>query len=74
MSELTLGGIKERGMGLDGCCVTETCRAWYGFDLDRLIRDLGPDWVLPEFVPEFTCTSCGGRLKFYLVGYPPPPG
>jgi hypothetical protein len=28
---------------------------------------------LPEFVPEFTCPDCGGKLKFYLVGYPTTP-
>jgi hypothetical protein len=74
MSDLTLGKIKAAGNGLDGHCVTEGCRTWFGFDLDKLIVDLGPDWVLPEFVPEFTCTECGGPLKFYLVGYPPGAG
>jgi len=69
----TLGKIKADGYGLDGHCV-DGCRAWYNFNLDKLIADLGPDWVLPEFVPEFPCPDCGGRLKFYLVGYPTTPG
>jgi len=69
----TLGAIKARGFHLEGQCVAEGC-GWFAiFDLDRLIDAAGPDYVMPELIPDVDCQLCGGRLKFVLAMLHPEP-
>jgi hypothetical protein len=41
------------------------------FDLDRLIEIVGPDYAVPEIIPDMACTECGGHLKTALAMMPP---
>jgi len=67
----TLGGMKERNVGLEGYCQTDGCGHFYVFNLDNLIASAGPDYVVPEIIPGMVCTACGGDLKFKLGMMPP---
>jgi len=63
----TLGAIKARGFQLEGQCLDPGC-GWFAiFDLDGLIEAAGPDYVMPELIPDVPCQLCGGRLKFVLA-------
>jgi hypothetical protein len=63
----TLAAIKARGFQLEGQCVAPGC-GWFAiFDLDGLIEAAGPDYVMPELIPDVPCQLCGGRLKFVLA-------
>jgi len=69
----TLGAIKARGFHLEGQCVAPGC-GWFAiFDLDGLIDAAGPDYVMPELIPDVNCQLCGGRLKFVLAMLHPEP-
>jgi hypothetical protein len=63
----TLGAIKARGLKLEGQCVAPGCGWFARFDLDSLIEAAGPDYVMPELIPDVPCELCGGRLKFVLA-------
>ncbi len=67
----TLGAIKKRNMALEGYCETEACGQFYAFDVNRLIEDFGAEYLVPEYLPDITCSECGGRLKFKLAMVPP---
>jgi hypothetical protein len=67
----TLGAIKNRNMAVEGYCETEGCGHFYVFDVDRLIEGAGAEYLVPEYLPGFTCSACGGRLKFKLAMMPP---
>ena len=62
----TLGAIKARGLDLAGKCSQAGCGGFASFDLDGLIEAAGPEYVMPELIPEVSCPLCGGRLKFVL--------
>ena len=44
------------------------------FDLDHLIARVGPDYIIPEIIPNMVCTECGGELKTALAMTPPAAG
>jgi len=68
----TLGAIKARGLALEGQCREPGCDWFVTFDIDGLIELAGPDYVMPELIPDVRCQSCGGRLKFMLgMGHRP---
>jgi hypothetical protein len=41
MSDLKLARSMRPGNGLNGHCVTDGCRAWFDFNLHKLITDRG---------------------------------
>jgi hypothetical protein len=63
----TLGAIKAGGFQLEGKCVAPGCGWFARFDVDGLIEAAGPDYVMPELIPDVPCQLCGGRLKFVLA-------
>jgi hypothetical protein len=67
----TLGAIKERGLALEGYCVTNGCGRFYVFDVDKLIATKGATYVVPDILPGIVCTKCGGDLEFKLAMMPP---
>ncbi|MGH6767940.1 MAG: hypothetical protein ACRECO_02845 [Xanthobacteraceae bacterium] len=71
MSAWTLGQVKASNLALEGYCQTEGCDRFYVFDVDQLIEGAGPDFEVPEFIPNVNCTRCGGRLKVHLAAIPP---
>ena len=71
MTGWTLGQIKASNLTLEGYCQTEGCGHFFAFDLDALIARAGPDFAVPEFIPDMNCLQCGGRLKVYLAAIPP---
>lgn len=71
MTGWTLTAIKARNLSLEGYCQTEGCKHFFVFELDRLIAIAGPDYVVPDFIPDMVCTECGGRLKTALAMAPP---
>ena len=71
MTDWTLGAIKARNLALEGYCQTEGCKRFFTFDVDRLIALAGPDYLVPDFIPDMTCSECGGRLKTMLAMIPP---
>ena len=71
MSDWTLAAINANNLSLEAYCQTEGCRHFFVFDVDRLIALAGPDYVMPEIIPEMVCTECGGALKTALAMMPP---
>jgi hypothetical protein len=71
MTDWTLASIKSRNLALEGYCQTEGCKRFFTFDLDRLIGLAGPDYIVPDFIPDMVCTECGGPLKTMLAMAPP---
>ena len=63
----TLAAIKQRNLALEGYCQTPGCGSFYVFNLDGLIDSAGPDYLVPEILPGFTCMECGGALEFKLA-------
>jgi hypothetical protein len=71
MTDWTLAAIKTSNLSLEACCQAEGCRNFFVFDLDRLIARVGPDYIVPEIIPDMVCTECGGELKTALAMMPP---
>jgi len=70
MTGWTLASVKAHNLALEGYCQAEGCNHFYGFDLDRLIADVGGDYAVSE-IPELSCANCGGPLKIMLASIPP---
>jgi len=71
MTDWTLAAIKARNLALEGYCQTAGCKHFFVFDLDRLIAVAGPDYIVPDVIPDMVCTECGGPLKTALAMMPP---
>jgi hypothetical protein len=71
MTDWTLAAIKANNLVLEAYCQTEGCKHFFVFDLDRLIEIAGPDYMIPEIIPDMVCTECGGELKSALAMMPP---
>jgi hypothetical protein len=71
MTDWTLATIKTNNLSLEGHCQAEGCKNFFVFDLDRLIALAGPDYIVPEIIPDMVCTECGGELKTALAMMPP---
>ncbi len=70
MTNWTLAAIKAKNLMLEAYCQTEDCRHFFVFDLDRLIEIAGPNYMIPEIIPDMVCTECGGELKSALAMMP----
>jgi hypothetical protein len=71
MASWTLAAIKANNLSLEAYCQTRDCKHFFVFDLDRLIEIVGPDYAVPEIIPDMACTECGGHLKTALAMMPP---
>jgi hypothetical protein len=71
MTDWTLAAIKANNLSLEAYCQTEGCKHFFVFDLDRLTALAGPDYAVPEIIPDMACTECGGLLKTALAMLPP---
>ena len=70
----TLLAIKQRNLVLEGYCQNDGCGHFYVFDVDRLIASVGPEYLVPEILPDIACTACGGALRAKLAMMPPGAG
>jgi hypothetical protein len=66
----TLSAIRQLNLQLEAYCRSPGC-GWFAlFDLDQLIKDLGPEFELPADGPDMPCQKCGlANLEFRLA-YP----
>ncbi len=70
MSDWTLGSAKAQHLALEAHCEAEGCRRFYRFDLDGLIDEAGPEFLIDD-IPPLTCAACNGPLKIVLASIPP---
>ena len=54
MTDRTLAAIKASSLLLEAYCQAESCKHFFVFDLDQLIAIVGPDYAVPEIVPDIT--------------------
>ncbi|MBI3672263.1 MAG: hypothetical protein HY245_02320 [Rhizobiales bacterium] len=73
MSDWTLGAVRARGLQLEASCKTESCRRFFVFDIDRLVDQVGADYLIAD-IPDLTCEACGGPLKIELAMLHPESG
>jgi hypothetical protein len=71
MTNWTLAAIKANNLVLEAYCQAKDCKHFFVFDLDQLIAIVGPDYSVPEIIPNMACTECGGQLKTALAMMPP---
>jgi hypothetical protein len=68
----TLGDIRQMNLQLEAYCQTPGCGWFATFDLDKLIDECGPDYVLPDDGPGMPCQKCGGEHLKFKLAYPHP--
>jgi uncharacterized SAM-dependent methyltransferase len=72
MSDWTFGALKARNMALEAYCQNPSCRRFYVFDLDNLIAEMGPDYLVSD-IPQLDCQACGSPMEIKLAFVPPEP-
>lgn len=66
MTDWTLGLVKARGMALEAYCPNQSCRRFYAFDLDLLVKEASADFRIAD-IPPLSCDHCGAPLDIRLA-------
>lgn len=65
MSDWTLGAVRARGLQLEASCKNGSCRRFFIFDIETLIKSVGGDYPISD-IPPIACELCGEPLTVEL--------